>query len=326
MLHHLPALIKKVGSPLSPEKFHERVNIVFHDFESAHYDNSHSGMRDSLQEQVDILINDLLKSTNTEYKNLKLLDIGCGTGLSTKLLIESKIGEKIEHVTLLDTSVNMLKEATKKAKGWDIPFDTVNGYLGDVVQNFDIIMICSVLHHIPDLATFLKDVSNRLNPNGVLIHLQDPNYDHLDTENYKYRKKEHELIRSKKTNTAITDFIPKDIKRKINTLLKRYDYIDHINNQLLSEKAISKRMTADEIWGVTDIHVETDEKTRGISLEYLKSQLTNFELINMRSYAFFEPLKSDLIESFVAREEKLIRENDKSGRNISCIWIKKNPV
>ena len=84
-------------------------------------------------------------------------------------------------------------------------------------------------------------------------------------------------------------------------------------------------MTADEIWSVTDIHVETKNDTvnKGISLDYFKKQLQNFELIKMRSYCFFGVLKSDLLASCKEKESKLIAENQVNGRNISCIWIKK---
>ncbi len=323
MYSHLSPLIKKVGSSLSPEEFHKRINIVFHDFESEHYDNIHSGMRDSLQEQVDLLVNDLINSNQYKAKDLKLLDIGCGTGLSTKLVIDSSLGNHVNNITLLDSSPNMLKEATKKAAQWNKPFKTINGYLTDVDGKFDVIMICSVLHHIPDLQSFLKQVNDRLNPGGILIHLQDPNYDHLSSPIYLQRRKDYEASRNqtKKDNNK-SGIISKELKRKLNIVLKRYDYIDRINNQLLAEKSIKKRMTADEIWGVTDIHVETGDKIRGISLQFLKEQLSNFTLINMRSYAFFEALKSDLAEDFREKENQLITADDKNGRNISCIWLK----
>ena len=118
----LMPLIKKVGSPLSPKQFHERVNIVFHDFESEHYDTIHKDMWDSLQEQIDLLVGDLISYQKKHNTHMSLLDIGCGTGLSTKLLLESNIKSKIAKITLLDTSPNMLKKAEEKAKTWNKPY------------------------------------------------------------------------------------------------------------------------------------------------------------------------------------------------------------
>ncbi|MGK4569280.1 hypothetical protein [Flavobacterium sp. 3HN19-14] len=122
----------------------------------------------------------------------------------------------------------------------------------------------------------------------------------------------------------MTDYIPKKWRHFINRKLGRKNYIDLVNDKLLATKAIRKRMTADEIWSVTDIHVETktDTENKGISIQFLKTQLTDFVLVNQRSYGFFGVLKSDLPSEFTATEDRLIKENDLSGRNVSAIWIK----
>lgn len=319
-------LIQKTGSTLSPEQFQERINIVFHDFEAQHYDAMHTDMWGSLQEQIDLLVGDLMTQKNIESKTLSLLDIGCGTGLSSQILLNSKLGAHISQVTLLDTSPNMLRFAEAKAKTWGKPYKTVNGYLASLTEKFDVIIISSVLHHIPDLETFLSQVDKALTSGGILIHLQDPNGDAINEAEYLNRRKHYEkALEALPKKKKITDFIPKKLLKSFKRLLGRKDYIDLINDQLLAEKTIKKRMTADEIWSVTDIHVETktDSANKGISLQFLKSQLQNFELLQMRSYGFFGYLKSDLIESFKAEESQLIAENQTNGRNISCVWMKK---
>ena len=319
-------LIQKTKSRLSPKKFQERINIVFHDFEASHYDAMHTDMWESLQQQINLLVTDLFSYKKIENQELSLLDVGCGTGLSTQILLNSKLGENINQITLLDTSANMLKFATEKAKNWGKKYKTVNCYLNDLDEKFDVIIISSVLHHIPDLEFFLGQIDKALNSNGILIHIQDPNGDYLNDTLYNQRKKEYEKeISSVSKKKKVTDFIPKSILKSIKRILNRKDYIDKINDQLIAEKSIVKRMTADEIWSVTDIHVETktDIINKGISLNFLKKQFKNFELINMRSYGFFGFLKSDLLENFKEKEEQFIQENQLNGRNISCIWIKK---
>lgn len=220
----------------------------------------------------------------------------------------------------------MLQFAEAKAKTWNKPYKTVNGYLAALNEKFDVIIISSVLHHIPDLETFLGQVDNALHSGGILIHLQDPNGDAINEAAYLNRRNRYEKeLDSLPKNKKITDYIPKKLLKSLKRLLGRKDYIDLINDQLLAEKTIKRRMTADEIWSVTDIHVETktDSVNKGISLKFLKNQLTNFELLQMRSYGFFGYLKSDLIESYQAEEAQLIAENQTNGRNISCIWMKK---
>ncbi|MFN3754434.1 class I SAM-dependent DNA methyltransferase [Flavobacterium sp.] len=319
-------LLQKTGSTLTPEKFQERINIVFHDFEASHYDAMHTDMWGSLQEQINLLVADLFTHENIENNELSLLDIGCGTGLSTQILLNSKLGQHINQVTLLDTSPNMLKQAELKAKNWGKKFKTVNAYLADINEKFDIIIISSVLHHIPDLEAFLNQVDTALNSGGILIHLQDPNGDYINSAEYLQRKNEYEKqLEALPKNKKISDFVPKPWLKSIKRLLNRKDYIDLINDQLLAEKTIKRRMTADEIWSVTDIHVETksDSMNKGISLQFLKKELQNFELIKMRSYGFYGFLKSDLTESYQEKEAQCIAENQINGRNLSCIWIKK---
>lgn len=319
-------LLKKTKSTLTVEKFQERVNIVFHDFEAEHYDRMHSDMWGSLEEQMDLLVDDLFKYQDVKSDKLNLLDIGCGTGLSTQILLHSKLGKHISQITLLDTSSNMLKLAEEKAKTWNKKYKAVNGYLSALDEKFDVIIISSVLHHIPDLDTFLKQVEKALNHKGILIHLQDPNGDFLNDIEYNNRKREYEkelnLLPVKK---RISDYLPKKLIKSIKRLLNRKDYIDLINDKLLAEKTIKRRITADEIWSITDIHVETKNNTwnKGISLQYLKKQLPDFELIKMRSYCFYGLLKIDLIDSYKEKESKLISESQPNGRNISCVWMKK---
>jgi len=315
-------LIKKTGSSLTPEKFHERINIVFHDFESAHYDSLHKDMWDSLQEQINLLVNDSIKHEKPT-KSLSMLDVGCGTGLSTKLMLESPLKSNISEITLLDTSPKMLEQAEAKAKTWNTPYHLINGNISVVTKIYDIIIISSVLHHIPDLKAFLSHISKALNPNGILLHLQDPNLDYLNDPDYIERKNAYKKIgKESDSNKGLKSIIPKSLFRWIKRLLNRKDYIDHINDQLIAEKSIKKRMSSDEIWSVTDIHVETEEETKGISLIFLKEQLQNFKLINARSYAFYGFLKSDLVPSYRDKEQQFIDANQMNGRNISCVWVK----
>src|SRR5690606_38168246 len=108
-------------------------------------------------------------------EQLSLLDIGCGTGLSSQLLLASELGKSINQITLADTSAEMLEQATQKARSWGKPFKVALGEISQLNETFDVIMISSVLHHIPDIKGFMKEVDRLLNPGGILIHMQDPN-------------------------------------------------------------------------------------------------------------------------------------------------------
>lgn len=317
-------LLKKTGSVLSVEEFQARINVVFHDHEALYYDSIHQDMWENLQEQINLLVTDWL-DFKIPSPNLSLLDIGCGTGLSTQKLLHSPIGEYINQVTLLDTSSIMLQQAEAKAKIWNKKYTLINSDVSTLNNLFDVIIVCSVLHHIPELQPFLNKVDALLKPGGIFIHLQDPNGDYLQDTQYIKRLGAFEAY-SNKTHQKknIAKYIPKSWKHFINRNLGRKNYIDHINDQLVVEKVIRKRMTADEIWSVTDIHVENKHNAlnKGISFEFLKDHLPNFQLIKQRSYAFYSVLKSDLPEELKSNEDQFIAQNELNGRNISCIWIK----
>lgn len=316
------SLLTKTKSKLTVKEFQEKINVVFHDFEANYYDDLHKDMWESLQQQFDLLVQDGLQYI-THRTNLKVLDIGCGTGLSSELLLNTKIKPYVQQVTLLDTSPNMLKFAQKKAETWNVNYQVINGNITQITELYDVIVISSVLHHIPDLTTFLHDVSQKLNPNGLLIHLQDPNSDFLKTEDYTKRvddfKKQNPKLIPNNTNIFF-----KKIKRFIKRLLNRKDYIDLINDELIRQNVIQKRMTADELWSVTDIQIASNvnDEINGISLHFLKHTLKDFTLLSTRSYGFFGVLKHDLPSNFKEIEEQLIQEKSLFGRNLACIWQK----
>jgi len=140
-------------------------------------------------------------------------------------------------------------------------------------------MICSVLHHIPDLKDFLEHVDAVLKSGGILIHLHGPNGDYLYDSNYLKRVEEYRnKLNPTPKRKRVMNLISPQWVNFINRQLGRKTYIDLVNDKLISEKAIKKRMTADEIWSVTDIHVENkqNKKHPGISLEYLRKQLTYY--------------------------------------------------
>lgn len=326
-LDSIKPILKKSGSTLSLQEFQSIINVVFHDYEADHYDVIHENMKISLQEQVDILIEDLIKNRNFESNNLSLLDVGCGTGMSTELLLNSKIGSAIKKISFLDTSSKMLQYAETKAKSWNINYELIHSDISNLETKYDVIIVCSVLHHIPDLKTFLTKIDSILNKNGILIHLQDPNGDYLLHPDYIKRLEIYKLEENSKTKKInVRNLLPKKLKNFISRQLGKKTYIDLVNDKLLELKAIKNRMTADEIWSVTDIHVETKNfiEHKGISFSFLKNQLKNFTIISQHSYGFYGLLRSDLPTNFQQNELEYINTNNLTGRNIACLWIKSN--
>ena len=100
-------------------------------------------------------------------KRLKILDIGCGSGLNTKKLL------KDDHEII---GVDISPEAIKKYKK-----KKLRGYVADVTKglpfkkkSFDLILCSEVIEHVVDTDVFLNEINRVLNKGGQLL-LSTPN-------------------------------------------------------------------------------------------------------------------------------------------------------
>jgi len=317
-LDSLTPLIKQKGFGHDPIAFHKEINIVFHNHEAKRYDKIHKEMWESLPLQYKLLINDL---GFTHSKNLRLLDIGCGTGLSSDLLLRTKLGKSIESITLLDTSSNMLIKAVKRLRSWRKSVEIVEGTIGCLKGKFDIILISSVLHHIPDYKSFLRELTDLQEQNGILIIIHDPLRESIESKTYQYRCKEYQSYYRKDhpNNNLILRII-----LKLKGLIFKDDYIGEVNKELITKGVISEPLTATELWSVTDIHVEglPYSLNVGISKSEMTEALIDYQLLSFRTYAFYGTLYSNLNEIFKKKEQNLITSHDQYGRNLSSMWIR----
>ena len=68
------------------------------------------------------------------------------------------MGKYIEYINLLDTSKKMLEKAEIRAKKWGKKYTLQHSGVEKVKEKYDIVVVCSVLHHIPDLDDFIKNI------------------------------------------------------------------------------------------------------------------------------------------------------------------------
>lgn len=123
---------------------------------------------------------------NLENKeNLKVLEIGCGTG--GNLVYFSKIFPKIQGVECCEKAITFAKQKTKiKMQTGKLPDD-----LPFKKEKFDIIFMFDVLEHIEEENKTLKKIHQILNEQGKLI-ITVPAFKLLwsnhDTRNQHYRR------------------------------------------------------------------------------------------------------------------------------------------
>lgn len=97
----------------------------------------------------------------------EILDFGGGTGLLSLPLVK-----QAKFVTLVDISEKMLEQARLKAEQQDIKniqFLEQDLLKNPLEQEFDLIVVCRVLHHMPDLDVALSLFHQHLKEDGQLL-------------------------------------------------------------------------------------------------------------------------------------------------------------
>jgi 2-polyprenyl-6-hydroxyphenyl methylase/3-demethylubiquinone-9 3-methyltransferase len=101
------------------------------------------------------------------YKNLSMLDVGCGAGLICEPL--SRLGAK---VTGIDASETALIQARSHAVEHDLEIDyqlvTVEEKLAQGLV-YDVVFALEVVEHVSNVAVFLKSCAKLVKPGGILF-------------------------------------------------------------------------------------------------------------------------------------------------------------
>ena len=97
----------------------------------------------------------------------EILDFGGGTGL-----LALPLAKQAKSVTLVDISEKMLEQARLKAEQQDIKniqFLEQDLLVNPLEQQFDLIVVSRVLHHMPDLDATLAMFHHHLRDNGQVL-------------------------------------------------------------------------------------------------------------------------------------------------------------
>ena len=314
-------IMARHGASCGMEEFHDAVNVTFHDFESEVYDSEHRDMWESLPEQFRLLAGDCLPFLPAGPRGLTLLDIGAGTGLATESLLRTEMGSRIERIQLLDSSPAMLRRASDRISRWNRPVSAHRGYLASLAQEerFDLIVTSSVLHHVPDLAAFLRDVRARQAEGGIFLHVQDPNGDYLYDADLRRRMQEQ----SKRLLPLWAyRFTPQRITRGLAgriTGRRGPAYLWKTNRALMDRGIIQTPLSAAELFSITDIHADLGDG-EGVSMARMKIWLPDYDCVSQRSYGFFGELKTTLDALRRKTEEDLIAARALNGFHVAAAW------
>jgi SAM-dependent methyltransferase len=102
---------------------------------------------------------------------LRVLEVGAGHGGFTEPALA--MGCQVTAVDMSGPSIDELRRRFGTNPGLHAVYDP-DGTLRDVGGDYSLLMFVSVLHHIPDYMSFLREACQRITKGGALLTLQDP--------------------------------------------------------------------------------------------------------------------------------------------------------
>lgn len=133
------------------------VREIFDGF-AEHFDTR---LRDDLEYQAPERLRDLVDAEVGAACGLRILDIGCGTGLSGAAL-KHRAGRLVG----VDLTPEMLELARKRGIYDSLELAEITEWLGREGERFDLVTACDCLIYFGDLAEVARAVAGRLQPGG----------------------------------------------------------------------------------------------------------------------------------------------------------------
>ena len=146
-------------------------NINEHRKEAKYYDEIHSEIFNKYEQNR--INNSLSKITNNLGKTIRILEVGPGTGNITSKLIN----RGFRNITCVDISEEMLAMLKSKVNLDEhrIIASDIDSYLDENKDHkYDLIILSSVLHHLPDYVSTFKNLLGHLSSGGILYITHEP--------------------------------------------------------------------------------------------------------------------------------------------------------
>ena len=106
-------------------------------------------------------------------KTPKVLDLGAGEGSVTLPFLE--LGAKVMAIDISKSQLEALKgRCNQFGDMLEVRCEDINDTLKDKSKKYDIIVVVSFLHHVPDYLGMIREAADLLHPHGQLFFFQDP--------------------------------------------------------------------------------------------------------------------------------------------------------
>jgi len=264
-----------------------RINELYHDFEKDKYSGRHPEIYNKEKSRLESLFSKYLDH-NVNYV---CLDYGAGTGFVSGILANYLQEEDV--LMAADISKEILESCKEYLYSRNftcqIVFKKIDTQIIPVADNsVDLIVINSVLHHLPNIELFSMEAHRILSKGGKIIVCHEP-------YNGKQYSRFHQcLISSIKIFNEPINFISQvigksqtveSVVRKMVSIVSssyrdRNTMLDNISKILVKEKLLSFQLSGTEIQKLVDVQVE-----RGFTKEVLfKEVFKNFKLLDLDIY------------------------------------------
>ena len=103
----------------------------------------------------------------------RIVDLGCGTGAVTRLILDRIEAAKQSCIYAIDHSSAAIKEAVanigdRKEAAVSFIQGDVSNLQDKVKEKVDAIIYCNSIHYVPDKTALLKQINSSLRPGGIL--------------------------------------------------------------------------------------------------------------------------------------------------------------
>jgi ubiquinone/menaquinone biosynthesis C-methylase UbiE len=118
-------------------------------------------------------VNSRLIDMSGVFNHHKIIDLGCGTGGITKLILDRLTGTKETVIYAVDHSASALRSAVdelgdRKEAAIRFVHAEVQNLASSVNEQVDAVIYCNSIHYVNDKVGLLKQIRERLKPGGIL--------------------------------------------------------------------------------------------------------------------------------------------------------------
>ncbi len=138
------------------------------DYEAFQWYFRNSYMQKFWQKEIDLI------AAFFGSERFRVLDVGCGTGNLTKKFLSYNC--EVDCMDVSQKMLDILKSGLKKEvlKNVDFMCTDLDSLIARPFRKYDVVVECSVLHHLLDYEEYLNKVSKILKPGGYVLVTREP--------------------------------------------------------------------------------------------------------------------------------------------------------